>query len=188
MTVLDTKRETLPREQIEQVQLERLQALIARLRRNVRRYREMLGDVEVKSLDDLERLPFTTPEDLLASFPYGMFALPLREVMRLHSSVGPDGKQLVVGHTRNDLANWGRLVARQLAAANVSNHDVIQVCLEGGVFSGAAGYLLGAEIIGASVIPEDPIHVEYQLSMLQNYRATVLITSPTNARDLLRLL
>ncbi|MGQ9661070.1 MAG: phenylacetate--CoA ligase family protein [Kiritimatiellia bacterium] len=188
MTVFDARHETISREQLERLQLERLQALLARLRRHVRRYRESLGEIEIASLADIVKLPFTTPEDLLRSFPYGMFALPLREVIRLHSAVGPDGKQLVVGHTRNDLLNWGRLVARQLFAANVSNHDVVQISLESGVFTGATGYLLGAELLGASVIPEDPMHVEYQLSMLQNYRASVLITSPTNARELLRLL
>lgn len=182
--VFDPRLETMPRGETEQLQLERLQALLARLKRNVRRYREQLGDASIQSLADLARLPVTRPEDLITAFPYGMFALPLREVIRLHSTVGPDGKQLVIGHTRNDLSHWGRLVARQLAAANVSNHDVIQICLEGGVFSGAAGYILGAERIEASMIPEDPIHIEYQLATLQNYRATVLITTPSNARDL----
>ena len=188
MKIFDRKYETMARPELAQLQLERLQALIARLRRNVRRCRETLGDFQLKSLADVEKIPFTEPDDLVKAFPYGMFALPLREVIRLHSAVGPEGRQLVIGHTRNDLTQWGKLVARQLAAANVADHDVIQICLESGIFTGALGYTLGAEMIEASVIPEDPFHIEYQLAMLQNYRVTVLITTPSNARELVDLL
>ena len=188
MSVFDPKHETMPRAALEQVQLERLQALIARLKRNVRRYRDALGDRQVSALTDLASLPLTHPEDLIQAFPYGMFALPLREVVRLHSTTGPDARQLVIGHTRNDLVNWGRLTARQFAAAGMTEHDVVQLCFEGGLIKGAAGYTLGAEMIEASIIPEDPYHIDYQLAMLQNYRVTVLITTPTNARELMELL
>jgi len=189
MIFFDRKNETMPQGQRDQVQLERLQAMIARLKRNVRRYREAIGDLRVESLDDVKALPVTTPEDLVAGIPYGLFALPLREVTRLHSTIGPGGKQLVIGYTRNDLTNWARLVARQLVAAGVTAHDVIQIRFDSGdVFEKSLGYMLGAEMIEASVIPEDPFHTEYQLAMLQNYRATVLITTPQNARDIIELL
>jgi phenylacetate-CoA ligase len=187
MKVFDRKNEGMRTEEMAQFQLERVQALVARLRRNVRRYRETLGDRPVKSLSDLALLPVTTPENLAAAFPYGMFALPLREVFQLQSTVGPDGRPLVIGHTRNDLSHWGRLVARQLAAAGVTPHDLIQICLEQGTFKGATGYRLGAELIEACVVPEDPAHIDYQLAMLQNYRVTVLITTPTNAHELVDL-
>src|SRR5512140_1049353 len=186
MSIFDRRNETMPRAELEQMQLERLQALLARLRRNVRRYREKIVDFRLESLADLHRLPFTTQEDMVASFPYGMFAFPLREVIRLHSALGPDGKPLVIGYTRNDLAQWGRLVARQLAASGVTANDVIQISLGGLAHSGAAGYVLGAELIEASVIAEDPVHIDYQLAMLQNYRPTILITTPTNALELTR--
>jgi len=188
MRIFDRKYETLPREELDQLQLERAQALLARIRRNVRRYREQIGDIRLDSLADLARMPVIAPEDLAAAFPYGMFALPLREVIRLHSAVGPEGQQLVIGHTRNDLTHWGRLVARQLAAAGVTANDVIQICFEPGILKGATGYTLGAEMLEASVIPEDPFHIEYQLTMLQNYRVSVLITTPSNARELADLL
>lgn len=188
MRIDDPKYETLPADALAQLQLERLQALLARLKRNVRRYRELLGEIQVESLSELDKLPVTDGKDLVAAFPYGMFALPLQEVMRLQSAVGPDGKQVVVGHTRNDLTNWARLVARQLVAANVSPTDVMQVCFGGGMFEQALGYLLGAERIEVAVIPDDPYHIEYQLAMLQNYRTTVLVTSPTNAWELVHLL
>lgn len=188
MKIFDQKNETMQPADRAQLQLERLQALMARLKRNVRRYRELLGDARIESLDDVRKLPVTEMSELAASFPYGMFALPLQEVMRLNSAVGPDGKQLVIGHTRNDLTQWARLVARQLVAAGVTSNDVIQICFGSGQFDRALGYMLGAELITASVIPDDPSHVDYQLAMLQNYKTTVLVTSPANARELAALI
>lgn len=188
MSMFDPQNEGMQRERLEQFQLERLQSLLARLKRNVRRYRDGLGDKRIPSLEALGSLPVTEPDELVSEFPYGMFALPLREVIRLHSTVGPAGKQLVVGHTRNDLTHWGRLVARQLVAAGVTANDVIQIYFAAGGFEGAFGYMRGAETIEASVVPEDPFHIEYQLATLQNYRVTVLITSPSNARRLAELL
>ncbi len=188
MSVFDPRHETMPRAQLEQLQLERLQALLVRLKRNVRRYREKLGDARVGALEDLGGLPFTTPEDLGQCFPYGMFAFPLREIIRLHPTVGAEGKPLVIGHTRNDLAQWGRLAARQLVASGVTANDVIQICLGDSGYPGPLGYVLGAELIEASVIAEDPFHLDYQLATLQSYRPTILITTPTKALELTRLL
>ncbi len=188
MNVFDRPYETMPRADREQLQLERLQALLARLRRNVRRYRELLGETRLASLKDITQLPMTTPEELADAFPYGMFALPLREVIRLHSTLGPAGRPLVIGHSANDLAHWSRLAARQLIAAGVTAHDVIQISVGLGTLGSAAGFTLGAERIEASVIPEDPVHIDYQLAMLRNYRATVLVTTPTNAHAIARRL
>ena len=187
MNVFDRRYETMPRAELEQLQLERLQALLVRLKRNVRRARENIGDTRVESLADLPRLPFTTPEDMVESFPYGMFALPMREIIRLHTTIGPQGKPLVIGHTRNDLAQWGRLAARQLVAFGVTANDVVQMCFGGGVY-GAAGYLFGAQVIEASVIAEDSAHVDYQIATLQNFQPTVLITTPGNALDLMQVM
>ncbi len=181
MNIFDRANETMAREQLEQVQLERVQALMARLRRNVRRYRERLGQTRVAHLEEISKLPLTSPESLIEAFPYGMFALPLREVVRLHSMVGPGGRPIVLGYSRNDLRQWGRLAARQLVAAGVNSTDVLQIAFEGGMFHAAFGYMLGAELIGASVTPQAPFHIEYQLELLRNYRTTVLITTPANA-------
>lgn len=188
MNMFDPRNEALDRNRLEQFQLERLQALAARLKRNVRRYRDALDATPITSLSDLAGLPVTEPHDLLDGFPYGMFALPLREVMRLHSIVGPNGRQMVIGHTRNDLMHWGRLVARQLIAAGVNAHDVLQIYFAGGNFEAAFGFMRGAETIEASVVPDDPFHIEYQLATLINYRITVLITTPTNAFQLASLM
>lgn len=188
MDTFDPRLENMPRRDLEQIQLERLQALIARLKRSVRYYRDRLGDVRVADLDTLRELPLTGPEDLAAAFPYGMLALPLREVMRIQATVGPGGAQLVSGYTRNDLANWGRLVARQYAAASISSHDVIQVAVDGGALPGTHGYALGAERLSASIVAEDPYCIEHQLELLRNYRATVLVTTPTRAAALAALM
>jgi len=188
MKIFDPRHETLGPEELEQLQLERLQALISRLRRNVPRYRKSLGSVRVPTPADLSNVPPTSPEDLGAAFPYGMFALPLREVMRLYSTIGPGGMQLVVGHTRNDLAHWGRLAARQLVAAGGTEHDVIQIGFGGGASGQALGFMLGAEQIEASVIPQDAYRPEYQLAMMQSYRASILITTPTQAQELAAIL
>ncbi len=185
MTIFDRRYELMPRDELNQLQLERLQALLVRLRRSVRRYRESLADLRVEALDDIQQLPTTTPDTVADSFPFGMFALPLREVIRIHSTIGPAGKPLVVGNTRNDLKQWGRLAARQLSAAGVTANDILQISLGGAIHWGAAGYSLGAELIEASIVAEDPLHVDYQLAMLQNYRPTVLITTPINASRLI---
>ncbi len=188
MSVFDRRNEMMPRAELEQLQLERLQALLVRLKRNVRRCREKLGEARVQSLEEIERLPFTTPEDLAQCFPYGMFAFPLREIIRLHTAVGAEGKPLVIGHTRNDLLEWGRLAGRQLVAGGVTANDVVQIGLGPSSYPGLSGYVLGAELIEASVIAEDPLHLDYQLATLQSYRPTILITTPTNALELTRLL
>jgi phenylacetate-CoA ligase len=188
MSTFDRRYELMPRAELEQLQLERLQALLARLRRSVRRYREKLAEAPLHSLADVAALPFTTPEEVAASFPYGLFALPLREVIRLHSTLGPAGQPLVIGHTRNDLVQWGRLAARQLAAGGLTAHDVVLISLGGAVHPGASGYVLGAELIEASVIAEEALHIDAQLAMLQTYRPTFLITTPTNAFALVETL
>lgn len=187
MSIFDRRYEAMPRAELEQLQLERLQSMLVRIKRNVRRYREKIGELQAGSLDDLSRLPFTTPEDMAESFPYGLFAFPMREIIRVHTTIGPEGRPLVIGHTRNDLTHWGRLVARQIVAGGVTANDVIQLCLGGGVYA-AAGYLFGAQAVEASVIAEDPAHVDYQVAILRNYHPTVLITTPSNALDLMQVL
>ncbi len=186
--IYDRRYETLSAAEREQFQWERLQALLNRLQRNVRRYREKLEGSKIESLADLSSLPFTTAEELADAFPYGLFSFPLREIIRIHSTVGPEGKPLVIGHTRNDLIHWGRLVARQLVAAGVTANDVIQISLGGNATAGSSGFALGGEQVEASLIAEDPYHLDYQLAMLQNYRPTILITTPSNASDLMRLI
>jgi phenylacetate-CoA ligase len=132
MEIWEAAYECMSREELGQLQLERLQATLNRAYKNVTCYRNKFNEQgivpeDVQSLSDLAKLPFTTKEDLRLNYPYGMFAVPLREVVRIHSSSGTTGKPTVVGYTRNDIKTWSNLVARFMVAAGVSHDDVVQI-------------------------------------------------------------
>ncbi|TLM69351.1 MAG: phenylacetate--CoA ligase [Deltaproteobacteria bacterium] len=189
MDIWDQTHECMPREELEQLQLERLQATLNRAYKNVTCYRRKFDEMgiipeDIRSLDDLRRLPFTAKEDLRLNYPYGMFAVPLREVVRIHSSSGTTGKPTVVGYTRNDIKTWSQLVARLLTAAGVTHDDVVQITFGYGLFTGAFGLHYGAELIGASVIPMGGGNTEKQLMIMQDYRTTALVGTPSYALTL----
>jgi phenylacetate-CoA ligase len=176
----------MPREEIAQLQLERLQATLNRVYKNVTCYRNKFNQSsivpeDIRSLSDLQSLPFTTKEDLRLNYPYGMFAVPLREVVRIHSSSGTTGKPTVVGYTKHDIRAWSHLVARVLTAAGVTHDDVVQVAFGYGLFTGAFGLHYGAEAIGASVIPMGGGNTEKQIMIMQDYRSTALVCTPSYA-------
>jgi phenylacetate-CoA ligase len=186
MEIWDREHECMPREELEQLQLERLQATLHRTYKNVTCYRNKFNDAgidpdDIQSLNDLERLPFTVKDDLRLNYPYGMFAVPLREVVRIHSSSGTTGKPTVVGYTRNDIKTWSNLMARLHTAAGVTSDDVVQIAFGYGMFTGAFGHHYGAEIIGASVIPMGGGNTEKQIMIMQDYRSTALICTPSYA-------
>ncbi len=185
-TIWDPHHECMPREELEQLQLERLQATLNRAYKNVTCYRNkfnQLGIVpeDITSLADLAKLPFTTKEDLRQNYPYGMFAVPLREVVRIHSSSGTTGKSTVVGYTKNDLKTWSNLVARFMIAAGVTHDDVVQIAFGYGMFTGAFGLHYGSETIGAAVIPMSGGNTEKQIMIMQDYKSTVLVCTPSYA-------
>ena len=180
MKIWDPLYECMPREDLEQLQLERLQATLNRAYKSVACYRKKFDEAginpeEIRSLDDLAQLPFTTKEDLRLNYPYGMFAVPLREVVRIHSSSGTTGKPTVVGYTKNDIHTWSNLVARFMTAAGVTHDDVVQIAFGYGMFTGAFGLHYGAETIGASVIPMGAGNTEKQIMIMQDYKSTVLV-------------
>lgn len=184
--IWDTQHECMPREEVEQLQLERLQATLNRAYKNVTCYRTKFNDSgivpeDVTSLDDLSKLPFTTKEDLRLNYPYGMFAVPLREVVRIHSSSGTTGKPTVVGYTKNDLKIWSNLVARMMTAAGVTHDDVVQVAFGYGMFTGAFGLHYGSELIGAAVIPMSGGNTDKQIMIMQDYRSSALVCTPSYA-------
>lgn len=186
MGIWDPQHECMSRPELEQLQLERLQATLNRAYKNVTCYRNKFNEAgispeEIQSLGDLRRLPFTTKEDLRLNYPYGMFAVPLREVVRIHSSSGTTGKPTVVGYTRNDLKTWSGLVARFMTAAGVTHDDVVQIAFGYGMFTGAFGLHYGAETIGASVIPMGGGNTEKQIMIMQDYRSSVLVCTPSYA-------
>ena len=186
MQIWDQQYECMQREELEQLQLERLQATLNRAFKNVTCYRNKFTErgivpEDIQSLDDLKKLPFTTKEDLRLNYPYGMFAVPLREVVRIHSSSGTTGKPTVVGYTKHDIKVWSNLVARFMTAAGVTHDDVVQIAFGYGLFTGAFGLHYGAEAIGASVIPMSAGNTEKQIMIMQDYKTTALVCTPSYA-------
>lgn len=184
--IWDSKYETLERKEIEQLQLERLQSTLNRIYKNVPVTRAKLDKAgilpeDITSLDDLARLPFTTRADHEENYPYGMFALPLREVVRIHSSSGTKGIPIVVGYTRNDLTNWSQLAARVLSAGGVTRDDVVQISFGYGMFTGGFGLHYGAELIGASVIPTSTGYSGRQVTIMKDFHTTALLATPSYA-------
>ncbi|MEJ5329823.1 MAG: phenylacetate--CoA ligase [Desulfobaccales bacterium] len=187
MPIYDQQAECVAREELAQLQLERLQATLHRVYKNVKFYKkrfDALGFLpeDCLSLEDLARLPFTTRYDLAASYPYEMFAVPLREVVRIHSSTGSPGNPIVMGYTCRDLRTWAKLAARVLTAAGVDRDDVVQVTLAYGLMTSAFGLHYGVELLGASVIPTGPGGTVRQVQIMRDYRTTVLISTPGYAR------
>jgi phenylacetate-CoA ligase len=182
--------ETLPRDELEQLQIERLQSTLNRAYRNVAFYRTAFDKhcVNLETLKDLRalrELPFTTKEDLWQSYPYDMFAVPLRDIVRIHSTASIAGKPIVVGYTRNDLKNWTECAARLLAAAGITEHDVVQISLDYNISPGGFGFHQGAEQIGASVIPASlTTSVAKQITIMKDFKTTVLISTPSHAANI----
>ncbi len=186
MPIWNPRIETAPRADIEQLQLERLQAIVNRIWERVPFYRrrfEELGFMpeHLRSLDDLRLLPFTLKEDLRRGYPYDLFAVPLREVVRVHASSGTTGPPTVVGYTKNDVRHWRELVARVLSAGGITKDDVIQISFSYGLLTTAFGLHQGAEEIGASVIPVSAGAVERQIEIMQDFRTTALAGTPSHA-------
>ncbi len=183
----DAATESLARAELTQLQIERLQAMLRRVYRNVAFYRtrfDQLGiDVEqVRDLEALQQLPCTTRADLQAAYPYGMFGVPLRDIVRLHASSGTTGKPTVVGYTRNDLQHWSALVARQLVSVGVSEHDIVQIAFSYSLFTGGLGFHYGAELLGAAVVPASSgANAADQLAIMRDYKTTVLAGTPSYA-------
>ncbi len=189
--IWDRRYECLEREEVEQLQLERLQSTLNRVYRNVSFYKKRFDALkilpdEIQSVKDLAKFPLTAKEDLRESYPYGMFALPLREVVRIHSSSGVTGKPTVTGYTRNDLHHWSQLTARVLSAGGVTKDDVVQITFKYGLFTGAFGLHYGAELIGASVIPMSTGNTSKQVLIMQDYKTTALVSTPSYALRLAR--
>jgi len=179
-------KETMNREDLEQLQLERLQATLSRVYRNVPFYRKKFDEAGVdpdgfRSLGDISKLPFTTKDDLRNSYPYGMFAVPLREVVRIHASSGTTGTPTVVGYTKNDIKTWSNLVSRILTAGGITKDDVIQIAFGYGLFTGGFGHHYGAERVGASVIPISSGNTARQIKIMQDFKTTALICTPSYA-------
>ncbi|MBI4010887.1 MAG: phenylacetate--CoA ligase [Candidatus Rokubacteria bacterium] len=176
--------ERLPRAELERLQLARLRVLVAYVAERVPFYRERLDRAgarpdDIRSLADVARLPFTTKADFRDTYPFGLLAVPMEEVVRLHASSGTTGKPIVVAYTRRDLETWSEVMARTLMAGGVTRADVVHNAYGYGLFTGGLGFHYGAERLGATVIPISGGFTERQLMALQDFGSTVLCCTPS---------
>ncbi len=181
--------ETLPREVLEILQLKRLQQVVSRVYHTVGFYRKSFDEAgvspeDIKSLDDLRRFPFTTKQDLRDNYPFGMFAVPMSSVVRLHASSGTTGRSTVVGYTKRDIETWSELMARCFVAAGLTKNDMIHNAYGYGLFTGGLGVHYGAEKLGASVIPISGGNTKRQIMILQDFGPTAICCTPSYALNL----
>jgi len=179
-------RESMEEEELRELQIRRLRQTVKWAYDRVPYYRELLQDSgaepgDIRSLEDLQRLPLTSKEDLRKNYPYGLFAVPLDEVVRIHSSSGTTGKPAVVGYTASDIDVWAELMARTLCCGGVTKGDIVQVAYGYGLFTGGLGVHYGAERVGAAVIPVSGGNTRKQLSVMQDFGTTVLCCTPSYA-------
>lgn len=178
--------ETLPREALEALQLKRLQQVVQRVYHTVGFYRKVFDESgvspdDIKTLDDLRRLPFTTKGDLRDNYPFGLFAVPMSNVVRLHASSGTTGRATVVGYTKKDIETWSELMARSFVAAGLTKNDMIHNAYGYGLFTGGLGAHYGAERLGASVVPISGGNTKRQIVILQDFGPTAICCTPSYA-------
>ena len=178
--------ETMPREALQALQLARLRTQLARVYVNVPLYRLKFDEAgfrpeQLETLDDLVRVPFTVKDDLRSAYPYGMFAVPPRDIVRVHSSSGTTGQVSVVGYTHGDIERWSDVMARTLACGGVTANDVVQVSYGYGLFTGGLGAHYGSERLGAMTIPVSSGNTARQVQILKDFGVTVLACTPSYA-------
>jgi len=181
--------ETLPSEALEALQLKRLKNIVEKIYATVPFYRQRFSEYgitpdNIKSLSDLQKLPFTTKQDLRDNYPFGMFAVPKEQVVRIHASSGTTGKPTVVGYTKRDVENWAELMARTFSAAGVQKGDVLQNAYGYGLFTGGLGAHYGAELLGASVIPISGGNSKKQIMIMKDFGTTAVSCTPSYALNL----
>ena len=181
-----SKEENLPREEIEKIQLERLIETVNRVYANVPAYRKKMDDLgvkpeDIKSLKDLQKLPFVTKQDMRDNYPFGLFAVPKDKLVRIHASSGTTGKPTVVGYTKNDLDVWTECVSRIACMGGATEKDVAQICFGYGMFTGALGLHYGLEKIGATIVPSSTGNSEKQIMYMKDFETTLLVATPSYA-------
>jgi phenylacetate-CoA ligase len=187
--IWDDEFETLPREAMEALQLKRLREQVDRVYATVPFYRNKLEEAgfqpgDIRRLDDLAKLPFTGKNDLRDTYPFGMFAVPMERVVRVHASSGTTGKPVVVGYTRRDIDTWSELMARTLSCGGTTSGDVVHNAYGYGLFTGGLGAHYGAEKIGATVIPMSGGNTKRQILILQDFGSTILLCTPSYALNM----
>jgi phenylacetate-CoA ligase len=181
--------ETLPREAMEALHLKRLRDLTDRVYSTVPFYRRKLTEIgykpgDLRKLEDLSRLPFTTKDDLRENYPFGLFAVPMERVVRIHASSGTTGKPVVVGYTRRDVDTWSELMARTLSCGGTTSGDIVHNAYGYGLFTGGLGAHYGAEKIGAAVIPMSGGNTKRQILIMKDFGSTILCCTPSYALNI----
>jgi phenylacetate-CoA ligase len=182
--IYDVEYETMPREALEAIQMRRLKTTVERAYANVAFYRDAFQQAGVspsgiQSLDDLRRLPLTTKKDLRDNYPFGMFAVPMHNVVRIHASSGTTGQPTVVGYTARDIQTWSSLMARSLMAGGARREDIIHNAFGYGLFTGGLGVHYGAEKLGASVIPVSGGNTRRQVLIMKDFGPTIMTSTPS---------
>jgi len=178
--------ECMTREEMHRCQSRRLVDMVERVYHNVPFYRKKMQELgispeDIHGIEDLPKLPFTTKNDLRDNYPYGLFAVPTTEIVRIHASSGTTGKPTVVGYTRKDLATWSEVMARTFTCAGITRHDFVHVAYGYGLFTGGLGAHYGAEKIGCSVIPISGGNTKRQLQIMHDFGSTALACTPSYA-------
>lgn len=179
--------ETMSRKQIEEIQLNRLKWLVDYCCKNIRFYHDRLEKAgvtaeKIKTLDDIQYIPYTTKDDIRDNYPFGLFGQPIKNIVRIHASSGTTGKPTVVGYTKNDLDNWSDCMARLCMAAGATDEDIVQIAFGYGLFTGALGLHYGLEKIGATVVPTSSGNTEKQIMLMQDFQTTALVATPSYAQ------
>lgn len=179
--------ETMPRAEIEKIQLERLQRLVKYCYDNVPFYNKRLTEAgvtpdKIKTLSDIRYIPYTTKADMRDNYPFGLFAVPQSRITRIHASSGTTGKPTVVGYTKNDLEMWSDCMARLVTAAGADENTIVQICFGYGLFTGALGLHYGLEKIGATVVPSSSGNTEKQIMLMQDFGTNALVSTPSYAQ------
>jgi phenylacetate-CoA ligase len=187
--IYDVEYETMPREALEAIQLRRLKATLERVRATVPFYRERMAAAgiaprDIQRLEDIRHIPFTTKQDLRDNYPFGMFAVPMDTVVRIHASSGTAGQPTVVGYTARDVNTWATLMARALVAGGATANDIIHNAYGYGLFTGGLGVHYGAEKLGASVIPVSGGNTKRQILIMRDFKPTVITSTPSYALHL----
>ncbi len=183
-TIWNPEMECMSRSQLETLQLERLRALVDYCDRNVEFYHKRLLEAKVtadkiKTLSDIQYIPYTTKADLRDTYPFGMFSVPTKQLVRLHASSGTTGNPTVVGYTREDLDNWAEQVARVATAAGATQESMVQICFGYGMFTGALGLHYGLEKIGATVVPTSAGNTQKQLKFMRDFGTDTIVATPS---------
>lgn len=186
MPIMQPRIESMNRRDLQDLQMERLQIVVNQAYAHVDFYRRKFDEAglspdDIKTLTDIRKLPFTTRQDLMDNYPYGLFAVPLRDVVCLQFPSGLYGNPIVIGYTQEDLRIWREMVARIMVGVGITEHDVIQVAFNYGLFLGAMRFNQSAELIGAAVVPTSITSAEIQLRIMQDFRSTVLASTPSFA-------